>query len=246
MINQILNEIEKTENIDILYACEVGSRQWGFSNENSDHDIMFIYRRVNVSDYLSLKKYHGVIQYSGDDMDIIGWDIKKALNLHFKDNPNLREMLLSNNVFVDKAIRNLFEDLGEFDINVLKNHYSSIASRHWKKYCGLEFGNVKIKKYLYVVRAILCWNILDEGIYPPINIFELLENENNGIDDDIRNVVYDLISFHQNRGQISEESLFKLNNFILNSINKMKLVKTSSNKDINLYDEKFKQLLLVR
>lgn len=245
-IIEILKEIEITENIEIMFASEVGSRQWGFSNDDSDYDIMFIYRKVNASDYLSLKKSQDVIQYGGDNMDIIGWDIKKALHLHYKNNPNLREMLLSNNVYIDKGITKIFEDLGEFDKNVLKNHYSSIALRHWKKYCGLEFGNTKIKKYLYVIRAILCWNLLDNDIYPPIDISQLLNTSNAGIDDETKNIVLELISYRQSNAVISEKSIFKLNNYILNSLNNMKKVKTTSNKDLNLYDEKFRELLLVR
>ena len=31
-IVKILGEIEKNEDIEILYACEAGSRVWGFAN----------------------------------------------------------------------------------------------------------------------------------------------------------------------------------------------------------------------
>ena len=118
-IIRVLKEIEEIENIEILYACEAGSRVWGFSNDDSDYDVRFIYKNVNVSDYLSLKETDDVIEYSGDDIDITGWDIKKALNLHYKSNPSLREWLISNQVYIDKGIEDIFSELGDFDINDL-------------------------------------------------------------------------------------------------------------------------------
>lgn len=44
-INIQLDKIEKEENIEILYAVETGSRGWGFSNEDSDYDVRFIFKR---------------------------------------------------------------------------------------------------------------------------------------------------------------------------------------------------------
>lgn len=40
-----LAEIEVEENVHILYACESGSRAWGFASDDSDWDVRFIYLR---------------------------------------------------------------------------------------------------------------------------------------------------------------------------------------------------------
>lgn len=50
-IIEILHTIENEENIEILYACESGSRVWGFANDQSDWDIRFIYKKRDVKDY---------------------------------------------------------------------------------------------------------------------------------------------------------------------------------------------------
>lgn len=34
-----LTEIEKQHNVKILYACESGSRAWGFPSPDSDYDV---------------------------------------------------------------------------------------------------------------------------------------------------------------------------------------------------------------
>ena len=245
-IIKILHNIENDENIEVLYACEAGSRVRGFSKVGSDYDIRFIYRKVDVQDYLSLKEINDVIEYSQENMDIVGWDIKKALNLHFKDNPNLREWLISPEVYIDKGIDEMFDGLGRFDVNVLKNHYLAIALVHWKKYNGLEFNSKKIKKYFFVIRSILSWNILDNGRYPPISIQELLDHECCGISDDVKDSIENLIECYLSDCEIREETIFIINNFILNSFNSMKKVKTKSDKNFNLYEKRFKELIKIR
>lgn len=37
-----LDTIEKTYDVSILFACEAGSRAWGFPSKNSDYDVRFI------------------------------------------------------------------------------------------------------------------------------------------------------------------------------------------------------------
>lgn len=42
-ILKTLKEIEKENNVEIIFAADTGSRTLGYSNENSDYDIRFIY-----------------------------------------------------------------------------------------------------------------------------------------------------------------------------------------------------------
>lgn len=54
-IKEKLTQIEQRENIRILYACESGSRAWGFASPDSDYDVRFIFVRP-VEDYLLAKE----------------------------------------------------------------------------------------------------------------------------------------------------------------------------------------------
>ena len=73
-ILQKLSELEELENIKILYACESGSRAWGFASPYSDFDVRFIYTR-KVNQYLSITEIHDVVELPVDKvLDISGWD----------------------------------------------------------------------------------------------------------------------------------------------------------------------------
>ena len=240
-----LKEIENEFGVEILYACEAGSRAWGFSNDESDWDIRFIYKR-NVKDYLSLIKMKDVIEVTDRDnyLDFVGWDIKKALMLHFKSNPNLREWIKSDRIYLDIGVDLIFNNLGGFDRNILMNHYSSIAFSHWKKYCGDFIGKDNSKKYLYVLRCILSWNLLKKEICPPINIFDLLMCNESLISKDVKRSIMKLIEFHQSKSEINDSDIEVINSFIISSLNNMDHLEPSMVKDIQKYDEIFRELLL--
>jgi len=92
-ILQKLHELEQSENIRILYACESGSRAWGFASPDSDFDVRFVYAK-SVNHYLSIAETKDVAGLPVNEiLDIGGWDIKKALTLFLKSNAPLYEWL---------------------------------------------------------------------------------------------------------------------------------------------------------
>jgi len=44
-IKTSLAETERREGVKIFYACESGSRAWGFPSADSDYDVRFLYIR---------------------------------------------------------------------------------------------------------------------------------------------------------------------------------------------------------
>ena len=55
-IKERLSQIEERENIRIIYACESGSRAWGFASPDSDYDVRFVFVRP-VQDYLRVGNF---------------------------------------------------------------------------------------------------------------------------------------------------------------------------------------------
>lgn len=79
-----LAEIEKLHNVKILYACESGSRAWGFPSPDSDYDARHLYIRP-LESYLKLFPERDVIEGPIDEVkDFVGWDLQKALKLLMK------------------------------------------------------------------------------------------------------------------------------------------------------------------
>ena len=77
IIRDRLLEIQQQENVHIFYACESGSRAWGFPSADSDYDVRFIYARPKDW-YLSLNVdvKRDVIECPiNDELDISGWDL---------------------------------------------------------------------------------------------------------------------------------------------------------------------------
>ena len=95
MKNKILEKlkaIETEKGVEILYACESGSRAWGFASPDSDYDIRFIYKH-DLDYYLSLWEQTDVIEFmTEDDLDGSGWDLRKTVELLAKSNAPLLEL----------------------------------------------------------------------------------------------------------------------------------------------------------
>ncbi|NBI27871.1 nucleotidyltransferase domain-containing protein [Chengkuizengella marina] len=175
IIKQELVKIEKEHQVKILYACESGSRAWGFASQDSDYDVRFIY--IHTRDwYLSIKEKRDVIELPIDDLlDINGWDLQKALKLFKKSNPPLLEWLQSDIVYSEsfttaQKIRNLVSV--SFSPKSCLHHYLNMAKGNFRDY--LQENEVKIKKYFYVLRPLLACKWMELKQSPPPLKFEFL------------------------------------------------------------------------
>ncbi|WP_258171490.1 nucleotidyltransferase domain-containing protein [Paenibacillus sp. R14(2021)] len=170
-INEQLAAIEQEEQVRILYACESGSRAWGFPSKDSDYDVRFIYVRP-MDEYLSIDERRDVIERPISSMlDISGWDLRKALKLFRKSNPPLLEWLQSPILYMEQTtaaerIRGL-SPLA-FSPRSCLYHYLHMARGNYRVY--LQGDRVRMKKYFYVLRLILaCRWIERTGTMPPMD-----------------------------------------------------------------------------
>ncbi len=151
-----LARLEEQYNIRILYAVESGSRAWGFASVNSDWDVRFIYvPRHNW--YLSVEEHRDSIEMMlPNDLDLSGWELRKALRLFRKSNPPLNEWLDSSIIYKEEGslaarMRTLNEQY--FNPRAVIYHYLHMARNNWQAYFKEE--EVRIKKYFYVLRPLM-------------------------------------------------------------------------------------------
>ena len=173
-----LKELETEHNIKILYACESGSRAWGFASPNSDWDVRFMY--VHTRDwYLSIDEQKDMLDFAIDanELDLTGWDLRKTLRLFKGSNASPFEWLQSPIVYLDPYnFKSRLWDLTEdyFKPRSVAFHYLGLAKSSSKK--GLVGGLMDIKKYFYVLRPLLAayW-ICTKKTAPPMEFSPLLE-----------------------------------------------------------------------
>ncbi|MDD2700064.1 MAG: nucleotidyltransferase domain-containing protein [Sideroxydans sp.] len=168
MERQIQDElvgIERKHDVRILYACESGSRGWGFASADSDWDVRFIYCHPRDW-YLSIEEKRDVIELPIDDLlDVNGWDIRKALRLMKKSNPVLLEWLSSPIVYREEgasvsALRALARDC--YQPTACLHHYLHMAQGNFREY--LQGETVWLKKYFYVLRPVLACLWIERGL----------------------------------------------------------------------------------
>ncbi|WP_454828125.1 nucleotidyltransferase domain-containing protein [Pseudoxanthomonas wuyuanensis] len=177
-----LADIERKYDVRIIFACESGSRGWGFSSPDSDYDARFIYmhRRpwyLTVNERTRLgQPQRDVIELPIDDeLDVSGWDIRKALRLLAKSNPTLSEWMRSPIVYrqqdvICAELRRLTEAF--YSPVAAWHHYFRMAGSNFRGY--LRGERVRTKKYLYVLRPILACQWIEQEDGPPPMAFEQL------------------------------------------------------------------------
>jgi predicted nucleotidyltransferase len=172
-----LAAIEQEFEVKVLYACESGSRAWGFASPDSDYDVRFLY--VHRQDWYlayNVENQRDVIEKPiVDEIDCNGWDLRKALYLFSRTNGALLEWLQSPILYIEQglaaeALRRLAPVA--FNATALCYHYSHMARGNAREYL---FGErVRLKKYFYVLRPLLAIRFIQELGTPPPVVFQQL------------------------------------------------------------------------
>lgn len=181
-IIKALKQIEIDYDVKILYACESGSRAWGFPSKDSDYDVRFIY--VHKPEYyltidpVGVGTKRDVIELPINDLlDVTGWELTKALKLFRKSNPPLLEWLRSGISYYQAY--STIDKMRELTFNIFAPHsclyhYLNMASNNFREY--LQTEEVKIKKYFYVLRPVLAARWIEQfNEFPPLEFQTLLE-----------------------------------------------------------------------
>ena len=164
-IHRALGQVERERDVRILFACESGSRGWGFESQDSDYDVRFIYVH-RLEWYLSVESHRDVVEIPISGLlDVNGWELRKSLRLLRKSNPALLEWLSSPIVYREHAaiVRDYRALLPLYYSPVAcMYHYLSMAKANFREYLQSEL--VRTKKYLYVLRPVLGCRWIEAGL----------------------------------------------------------------------------------
>lgn len=173
-----LAAIEAEDGVRVLMAIESGSRAWGFPSPDSDYDIRFLYVRPRDW-YLQLRAGRDVIERPIlDEIDLNGWDVRKALGLLLKSNAVVSEWIESpiryrpDDAFVAKLAA-LADEL--LNPRALAYHYAKSGTTAADRWLDGDEA-VPVKKYFYALRPALAIRAirLDPSRRPPMNLHALI------------------------------------------------------------------------
>ena len=173
---ETLADLERRHDVTVLFACESGSRGWGFASPDSDYDVRFVYVH-RLPWYLAVEPGRDVIEQPiSGELDVSGWDLRKALQLLRDSNPTLLEWLRSPIVYrQDAAWTDRFRGLAERGFSQVRgyHHYVSMAKKNLREHLYADV--VRYKKYLYVLRPLLAARWIRDGRgVPPMRFAELV------------------------------------------------------------------------
>ncbi|MDJ0615145.1 MAG: nucleotidyltransferase domain-containing protein [Rhizobiaceae bacterium] len=187
----------RNQGVTILFAIESGSRAWGFPSPDSDYDCRFVYVRP-ISDHLSLQPDRDVIEFPIEcDLDVGGWDLKKALLLALGGNAVIGE-------WADSAI--CYEEVPEFRSEMketldqiiepvrVSHHYLGLARSGITRHNPAN-GEIKLKKLFYILRPLVALQWMEQHGFaklPPMDFNKgLAEIE---LDAEVRELIGELLA----------------------------------------------------
>ncbi len=174
-IQTALAGLETTYHIRILYACESGSRAWGFPSPDSDYDVRFIYCHP-AAWYLTLDEGRDTLDFPVDEeLDLAGWELRKALRLLRGSNAALFEWLQSPVVYHEAVdFRSRLGPLlpAVFNLKAGLHHYLGQLRRGVEE--DLAGEDVRLKRLFYALRSALAtrW-IRERHTVPPMEFAPL-------------------------------------------------------------------------
>jgi len=160
----------------LLFAGESGSRAWGLQSPDSDYDVRCIYAH-HPRWYLSIEDHRETIEtVFPDDIDISGYELRKALRLFSTCNIPINEQLLNSVSYGGdpdflERIRALISVY--FNKSRALLHYTNVATQAMSQVQGLSIG---LHRIFYSIRPLLACEWIERyGSMPPTEFQKLLD-----------------------------------------------------------------------
>jgi len=203
-IIKICKNLEKENNIKIIFAVENGSRAWRMSSEDSDYDVRFVFVRP-LEEYIQINKPINVIQIAFDKygnkmnakgslIDLNGFDVEKFVKMLSDSNPTAIEWLMTDIVYYGKQ-NEIFKEFASKNFSKLSlyYHYKSLCKNNYLKYIKSS-NDTTYKRYLYSFRGLINakW-VAHRKSLPPISFQETIEKSQDIIDPEIIKKLIEII-----------------------------------------------------
>lgn len=232
-ILELLNDIEKENNIDIIFACIAGSRATGLDPDYSDYDVRFIYKHRDIKDYISLyPKTNDAISYINKtevpEIEAQGWELKKALYLLNKSNISIFEWFYSPAIIRETEISKEVKEIlpKYFSIKNALWQYLGKIKHHIKQQQDREC--VSAKDYLKIIYPLLqARYVIIYKTIPPVKFDELAEWTT-----PYKDVLYNLIQLKKKNKMIIIEDYKDLNDYIIDRMSNIEKYITSIQTDV--------------
>jgi predicted nucleotidyltransferase len=171
-----LSNLMEQHGCRLLFAGESGSRAWGLQSPDSDYDVRFLYAHPSQW-YLSIEDRRDSIEtVFPDDIDISGYELRKALRLFSTCNIPINEQIQNpvsyggDPIFTDR-FRALIPTY--FNKKRALFHYVNIAAQTMPQVQGLSIG---LHRVFYIIRPLLaCEWITRNDSMPPTEFQKLLD-----------------------------------------------------------------------
>ena len=173
-ISAALRELEGRAGLRVLYACESGSRAWGFPSPDSDYDVRFVYVQP-LPWYLTVEPSRDTHEAMlPNALDLSGWELRKTLQLFASCNLALNEWLGSPIVYCSTPWADRLRALSPQFFNPRKamHHYLSSARGTAAEHLAGE--RLRIKKFFYVLRPLLAARCIERTRTMPPTAFDAL------------------------------------------------------------------------
>lgn len=168
-ILQALADLERETGAVVLFAIESGSRAWGFASVDSDWDVRFVYAWPR-NRYLKVRPPSDVLQKMlPGNLDLSGWDLRKALHHIGKSNASFAEWLGSPLIYREQSeVAGRLRALGArcFQAKATAHHYLGLAQQIRSRAGDAPMTG---KQTLYFLRATLAAQVaLRENRQPSV------------------------------------------------------------------------------
>lgn len=190
-VTDVISSLEDEKEIDIIAAWDRGSRAWGLDTEESDRDISFFYTQPEINHQLldcriesidtngTILKDIDFERYELDpsDYELSGWDVQRFMGFVLESNPIALEGIHSPLFYIEPSHLDELREYtnAHFDYIGMYKKYESTAEDNLRKYFENN-SQPTVKKYLIIVRAIMCAEYIRETHrIPPMNFYTLLD-----------------------------------------------------------------------